>query len=434
MLYDNKKDFRKSWYEISTPIRAQTSSALTHDTTADACIIGGGFTGLSVALELARRNYRVIVLEAGHGMAADASGKNGGHIQRGLAQPPATLIAKFGTDMARTLCEMSLEGIDIIHNRVQEFSINCDLQTGQLIAAMTPRHMQELHDEHASWRSLGLENGIGMLDQRGCENYVRGHGYIGGLFDSRSGHFHPYAYAQGIAQAAQTNGAVLHDHSRVVNIETAGAKPVVITDSGARVTATYVLVAGAIDIAPMRSPLRRSISATAHMIATAPLSQEQASYLMPGKAAIADANFIMNYYRLSQDNRLLFGGNCNYSGRDLGLEHIELKKRLTKVFPALADIGIDHCWHGPLDLTVNRLPAVGRLTPTVFYAHGFGGHGVAATNLMGKLMAETIMGTAERFDIFERIHHIPFVGGTFTKRPLFMLGMLWYQLRDMLRT
>lgn len=433
MNYDKQKDFRKSWYEVSTPVRAQTAGPLTHSTTADVCIIGGGFTGLSAALELSRQNYRVVVLEAGDSMAADASGKNGGHIQRGLAQPPGVLIAKYGHDMARTLCDMSLEGIDIIHNRVQEFSIPCDLQPSQLIAGMTPRHLHELEDEQASWRSLGLEDGISMLDQRGCENYVRGHGYIGGMFDSRSGHFHPYAYAQGIAQAAQINGAILHTHTRAVSISTVNGQSIVAAENGASVTARFVLVAGAINIAPMRQTLRKSISATAHMIATAPLSAAQAAELMPGKAAIADANFIMNYYRLSHDNRLLFGGNCNYSGRDLGLEHLELKNRLTKVFPTLADISIDHCWHGPLDLTVNRLPAVGRLAPDVFYAHGFGGHGVAATNLMGKLVAQAMMGTAERLDIFERIHHIPFVGGTFTKRPLFMLGMLWYQLRDALR-
>ena len=433
MIYDKQKDFRKSWYEISTPLHAQTAGKLTENASADVCIIGGGFTGLSAALELARRNYSVIILEAGAGMAADASGKNGGHIQRGLAQPPGTLVAKFGTDMARTLSEMTFEGIELIHNRTQEFAINCDLQQGQLIAGMTPRHLQELEDEQSAWRNLGLEDGIAMFDQRGCENYVRGEGYIGGMYDSRSGHFHPYAYAQGIAEAARINGAVLHDTTRAASITTENGKSVVTTDSGASVTASYVLVAGAIDIAPMRQTLRKSISATAHMIATAPLTQAQADHLMPGKAAIADANFIMNYYRLSHDSRLLFGGNCNYSGRDLGLEHLELKNRMVKVFPALADIGIDHCWHGPLDLTVNRLPAVGRIAPNVFYAHGFGGHGVAATNLMGKLMAEAVMGTAERFDIFERIHHIPFIGGTFTKRPLFMLGMLWYQLRDALR-
>lgn len=430
--YDNQKDFRKSWYEVSTPHHSQTAGPLTQSTSADVCIIGGGFTGLSAALELAQKNYRVVVLEAGHGMAADASGKNGGHIQRGLAQPPATLAAKFGTDTARAICDMTFEGIELIRARTAQYDIRCDLHMGHVTAAMTERHLRELEDEHAGWRAAG-HDGMTMLDQRACENYVRGEGYIGGLYDSLSGHFHPYAHAQGIAIAAQSLGAILHDDSRATGITSAGNKNVVTTASGASVSADYVLVAGAVDIAPMRPALRRSISATAHMIATAPLSEETAQYLMPGNVAVADANFIMNYYRLSNDSRLLFGGNCNYSGRDMGFEHLELKKRLVKVFPRLADIGIDHCWHGPLDLTVNRLPAVGRLSPQVFYAHGFGGHGVAATNLMGKLMAEAVMGTAERFDIFERIPHIPFIGGTFTKRPLFMLGMLWYQLRDALR-
>lgn len=431
MKYDKEDTFRKSWYEVSSPCHAKTAGTLQGSITADICIIGGGFTGLSAALELARNNYRVVVLEAGSGMAADASGKNGGHIQRGLAQPPETLIAKFGFDTARAICDMTFEGIDLIRTRTAEHDIPCDLHMGQMTAAMTSRHMSELEAEQHSWRKMGRD-GFKLLDQRGCENYVRGHGYIGGLYDSLSGHFHPYAYTQGIALAAQKHGAILHDNSRVTDVHTSTAKPVVITDTDARVTASHVLVAGAIDIKPMRRTLRTSIHATAHMIATSPLDEATAQHLMPGNLAIADANFVMNYYRLSSDRRLLFGGNCNYSGRDLGFEHLELKKRLTGVFPTLADIGIDHCWHGPLDLTANRLPAVGRLAANVYYAHGFGGHGVAATNLMGKLAAEAIMGTASRFDVFERIDHIPFLGGTLTKRPLFMLGMLWYQLRDAL--
>lgn len=432
MTYENKKEFRKSWYAISTPQRATSAGPLTTSTTTDVCIVGGGFTGLSAALELAKKNYRVVVLDAGSGMAGDASGRNGGHILRGLAKSPADLSAKFGIDTARAMCDMTLEGIDLIRSRTQEYAIACDLHMGHVTAALTTRHLRELEEEHTAWRTIGRD-GMKMLDQRACENYVRGEDYIGGLFDSLSGHFHPYAYAQGLATAAQKHGAVLHDRTHVTDIVTTGPKPIVVTQDGAMITADYVLVAGAIDIPAMQPTLRKSISATAHMIATAPLDENTAAHLMPGNAAVADANFVMNYYRLSNDRRLLFGGNCNYSGHDFGAEHVELKKRLTRVFPALADIAIDHCWHGPLDLTGNRLPAVGRLSPNVFYAHGFGGHGIATTNIMGKLMAEAVIGTAERFDVFERIHHIPFVGGTFTKRPLFMLGMVWYQLRDALR-
>lgn len=432
MKYDNTDTFRKSWYTLSSPLHAHTAGPLTESTTADVCIIGGGFTGLSAALELARNGYRVVLLEAAHGMAAEASGKNGGHIQRGLAQSPSTLIAKFGFEAARHLCDMTFEGIDLIRARAATYNIPCDLHAGQLTAALTPRHLRELEDEQKGWRKIGRD-GFELLDQRACENYVRGQGYIGGLYDSLAGHFHPYAYAQGIAAAAQSHGAVLHDNSRVRDISTTGNQSVVTTTTGASITAGHVLVAGAIDIPAMRRTLRMSISATAHMIATAPLDETTAHALMPGNVAVSDGNFVMNYYRLSADRRLLFGGNCNYSGQDIGLEHHELKKRLTGVFPALADIGIDHCWHGPLDLTANRLPAIGRLAPQVFFAHGFGGHGVAATNLMGKLAAEAIMGTAARFDVFERIEHIPFVGGPLTKRPLFMLGMLWYRLRDALQ-
>ncbi len=433
MKYDKKKDFRKSWYEVSTPHRATTAGTLTESTTADVCIIGGGFTGLSAALELAQKNYRVIVLEAGDGMAASASGRNGGHVLRGLGLTPSALAAKLGADSARALCQMTMEGINLIRTRTTDHAIACDFQTGHITAALTPRHLRELEDEHRAWQDIGID-GFSLFDQRAVEKHVHGKGYIGGLYDALSGHFHPYAYAQGLAKAAQAHGAVLHHGTRATRIDTSGAKPVVFTESGASITADYVLVAGAIDMAPMRQPLRASISATAHMIATAPLDEQLAQALMPANDAVADANFIMNYYRLSHDRRLLFGGSCNYSGREIGFEHLELKKRMARVFPELSHIDIDHCWHGPLDLTVNRLPAAGKLAPSVFYAHGFGGHGVVGTNIMGKVMAEAIMGTAERFDVFANIPHMPFIGGTLAKRPLFMLGMLWYQLRDALRT
>ena len=434
MHYDNTQNFRKSWYSVSSPRHAPTAGQLRGDITTDVCIIGGGFTGLSAALELALGGYSVAVIEAGHGMSPDASGKNGGHVLRGLAKSPDVLTGKLGGDAARALCEMTMEGIDLIKQRSATYNIDCDFKTGHVTAALTPRHMRELHEEQQAWQSVGID-GMQLVDQRDLQDkYVRGHGYIGGLYDSLSGHFHPYAYAQGLAAAAMRHDAVLHDDTRATAIDIAAAKPVVTTHTGAKITASFVLVAGAINLPQMRHTLRRSISATAHMIATAPLTSAQAESLMPGDVAVADANFVMNYYRLSADRRLLFGGSCNYSGRELGFEHRELRARMAAIFPDLHDLAVDHCWQGPLDLTANRLPAVGRLAPTVFYAHGFGGHGVTGTNIMGKLMAEAISTTAARFDLFTRIQHVPFVGGTFTKRPLFMAGMLWYRLRDALRT
>ncbi len=424
--------FRKPWYHHAARLHAPTLGVLSGTVNSDVCIVGGGFTGLSAALELARAGYKVCVLEAGPMMAYDASGRNGGHIQRGWAKPPGWLAASYGDDIAKAMLEMSLEGIALIHQRIKEHAIDCDIHTGYLNAAMTKRHLREFAAEIADWDRFG-HGGLTMVDQPDMASYIRSPLYIGGLHDDRSGHFNPYDYAQGIAQAAQHYGAQLYSDTVVTDIDYSDTTSAIVkTAAGATVKATYVIVAGAIDLPQMKKPLAKSITARAHMIATAPLGDALVE-LLPRNVAVADANFVLTYFRRTHDNRLLLGGNCNYSGHDFGHEEKDLRQRLAAIFPSLANVRIDHCWHGPLDMTINRLPDVGWLAPHVLYAHGFAGYGVVAANLMGRLLAEAVRGTAERFDLYTRIKHVPFVGGTLAKRPLFMLGMLWYQLRDHLQ-
>ena len=168
------------------------------------------------------------------------------------------------------------------------------------------------------------------------------------------------------------------------------------------------------------------------MIATEPLGDKRAASLMSRDIAVSDARFIMDYYRLTSDQRLLFGGNCNYSDMEYPGEDKRLRERMVKLFPQLHMVGIHHCWHGPLEFTINRLPDLGRLSPHVYYAHGFGGQGVVATNILGCVLAEAVAGHAQRFDVFAKIKHAAFPGGNALKRPLFVLGMKWYQLRDLL--
>lgn len=428
---DNNRNhdvFRKSWYEMSANRHVKTLGPLQGAVNSDVCIIGAGYTGLSAALTLAERGFSVVVLESGEGIAPSASGKNGGHVQRGLAQSVPWLVNHYGREMARELCLAAFDGIDLIKDRIARYQIDCDLHMGQLSTALTPLHQRELSEELAAWDSIGMAEGMTLLDLAQTQSRVRAPDYISGLEDLRSGHFHPYNYALGIAAAAQSLGVSIYDATSAVDIDGNTVK----TANGS-VAAKHIIIGGNATVSAMKKQLTKSITVTAHMIATKPLAQPDIEAIMPANVAVSEAKFIMNYFRRSHDNRLLFGGNCNYSGRDLGLEMHELQKRMTKVFPTLENIGIDHCWHGPLDLTASRMPAFGRLGHNVYYAHGFGGHGVALSNLAGHLMALAVAGDANKFDLFARIKHLPFPGGNLGKRALFMLGMFWYQLRDELR-
>lgn len=426
--YENIKGFDVPWYTVSANRRVETLGVLNGEINADICIIGGGFTGISAALELVQRNYSVVLLES-QTVGAGASGRNGGHVQRGYAKSPDWMIAHYGFDEAVMMSNLTFEGIDLIASRVRDHDISCDLTYGHLTAAITERHIGELKSEIESWKKIGHDD-YEWTDKEQTRQLVRTDKYIAGIYDPRGAHFHPLNYLLGIADAAQKQGLKIYEQSAVTHI-THGAQPVVHTATG-RVKARFVIVAGAITLPQTSATMRNSITAEAHIIATAPLGQKRIDEIFGKNVAVIDANFIMNYYRLTADGRMLFGGNCNYNGKNNGDEARVLHQRMTEVFPVLRDVAIDYCWHGPLDLTANRMVDVGRLSDNVLYAHGFGGHGVVTTNILGKLLAEAVHGQAARFDVLSKISHLPLPGGDLFKRPLFQLGMAWYRLRDML--
>lgn len=427
--YENKAAYHIPWYVASANGSTATLGRLTGEVNCDICVIGGGFTGLSAAYELSKQGFSVTLLEAG-GIASSASGRNGGQVMRGFAKGPDVLISKLGRADAKMLCDLSLDAIAMMKARISAHAIACDYTDGQLSAAIKPRHMDELKAERDIWASLGHDD-MTLLDTQETQKLVKTQLYTGGLLDDKSGFFHPFNYAQGLAAAAIGFGCKIHDDSRALRLVLKGAKPRVETAQGA-VNAAYVILGGAIALEGSTFMIRRSITATAHMIATAPLGQDRMDAVMSRPLAVCDTRFIMDYYRPTADGRMLFGGNCNYSDRAYPGEAVRLKARMAALFPALADAPIEHCWHGPLEFTINRLPHLGRLSPCVYYAHGFGGQGVVATNLAGQVLAEAVAGTAAHFDVFAKIKHAPFAGGDALKRPLFVLGMTWFRLRDAL--
>ncbi|MDD9899537.1 MAG: FAD-binding oxidoreductase [Alphaproteobacteria bacterium] len=423
--YKNEKGYTQCWYSLTANRLLMTLGPLKGEVNCDVCIVGGGFTGLSAALELSEKGMSVILLEAGD-IAGGGSGRNGGQIIRGFDKSPDDLITLFGKDDAKTLCNMTLEGLALILQRIARHDIKCDLKFGHLTTALNKKHAKQLKQSRDEWDRIGHTD-LEYIDKTRTQSLVASEHYIGGLFDPKGAHIHPVNYALGIAQAAQKAGCKIYDQTTVTEI-IPGKTPRVITKDGA-VTAQHVILAGATNIKGAETMRYRTLNATAHMIATEPLKDKGKS-IVPGDIAVCDSNFVMNYFRLSDDGRVLFGGNCLYHGKNPVGEDLKLRTRLGKIFPRLSSIPLEHCWHGTLNLTLNRLPAIGRMGNNIYYAHGFGGHGIIATNIAGKVIAEAVAGTAGRMDLFEKIKHrsIPSV----VKYPLFMLGVTWYRLRDLL--
>ncbi|MDP2206547.1 MAG: FAD-binding oxidoreductase [Alphaproteobacteria bacterium] len=427
--YENVKEYHDPWYALTANRLLVTLGALRDEVNCDVCVVGAGFTGLSAALELAQKGFNVILLEK-DSVSGLASGRNGGHLQRGFSQSPGWLIRQYGLETAKFLCNVSLEGLGLMLMRMAEHDIKCDLKFGHLTAATKPRHETELKADIRDWQKLGHKD-IDWWDEKTVQETILTGAYTGGLFDTKGGHFHPLNYALGLAQAFQKHGGRIYEQTAAVDI-IPGETNRVTTASGGSVLAKFVVLAGVTGMKGL-APLRKtSMAVTAHMIATEPLSETRRQQIMTRDIAVADARFIMDYYRFSSDNRLLFGGNCNYSDREYASEDMRLRERMTTLFPLLRMTRIDHCWRGPLDLTMNRIPHLGRLTPQIYFAHGFGGQGAILTHILGKIMAEAVAGTAERFDVFAKMRHNPFPGGDLLKRPLFVAAMTWYRLRDML--
>lgn len=427
--YENVKEYRDPWYALTANRLLVTLGGLQEEVNCDVCVVGAGFTGLSAALELAQKGFNVILLEKG-AISGLASGRNGGHIQRGFSQSPGWLIRHYGHETAKFLCNVSLEGLALLLSRMAEHDIKCDLKFGHLTAATKPAHEAELKADIRDWQRLGHKD-IDWWDKKTVQDTVLTASYTGGLFDAKGGHLHPLNYSLGIAQAFQKLGGRIYEQTAAVDI-VPGETTRITTASGGSVLAKFVVLAGVTGMKGLAPLRRKSMMVTAHMIATEPLGETRARQIMTRDIAVADARFIMDYYRFSSDYRLLFGGNCNYSDREYAGEDMRLRERMTALFPLLKMTRIDHCWRGPLDLTMNRIPHLGRLTPQVYYAHGFGGQGVILTHILGKIMAEAVAGAAERFDVFAQIRHKDFPGGDLLKRPLFVAAMTWFRLRDML--
>ncbi|BEU01466.1 FAD-dependent oxidoreductase [Agarivorans sp. OAG1] len=397
---------------------------------ADVCVVGAGITGASTALELASQGYKVILLE-GSRVGWGASGRSGGQAIFGWASEQSTLEKLVGKDDAKKLWDLSVESLAVTKDNIRKHQIDCDWQDGQIHVAIKDRHVRELKEwQQQLSEDYGYEH-LEYWSQDKLESQLKSPRYLGGMFDSNSGHLHPLNYTLGLVKAAEQAGASIYEDSKVIKIEH-GAK-VKLHTAQASVSCQHVVLACNAYMEGLNSKLESKVMPVGtYICATKPLGEERARELIANNMAVCDINFVLDYYRCSGDHRMLFGGRVSYSGIEPRNLAQTMKQRMDWVFPQLSDEPVEFAWGGNVGITINRAPHFGRIAPNVYFAQGFSGHGIAATGLAGKLMAESIMATSERFDIFDKIPHMPFPGGRLLRTPALVLAMTYYRIRDLL--
>ena len=435
-LLDTDRELtRDSYYLRSAPAWAP-APALQAEADCDVAVVGAGLAGLSAALELAARGLSVTVLEAQQ-VGFGASGRNGGQAIHGLACDMALIEAQLGRADARRVFDLSIAALDLIRQRIAAHAIECEWQDGFLGVATSPRKAQVL----AGWAqhmadAYGYPMTVSARDE--VRSWIDSPRYHGAVHDARSGHLHPLKYTQGIARAALAAGVRLYEATPVTALEQ-GASVTLRTPQG-RVRARQVLLAGNVylqGLAPTLAP--RIMPVGTYIVCTEPLEPARLERLIPSRSAVCDTNVVLDYFRPTADQRMLYGGRVSYSTatpRDMAGS---LRQRMVATFPQLADARIAHAWGGFVDITMNRAPDFGRLPPTspghaanVYYLQGFSGHGLALTGLAGQMVAQAMTGDASRFDVFARLRHRSFPGGALLRMPALVLGMAWYRLRDLL--
>lgn len=425
---DRRGEYPPSWYAATaTPL--PPFAPLRGETRADICVVGGGYTGLSAALHLAEAGFDVVLAEAQR-VGFGASGRNGGQLGSGQRMEQDALERLMGDPEAAKLWTLAEEAKALVRDLIARHGIDCDLKPGVAHFGFTAAEMDELHHyaDHLNTR-YGYDQ-IEKLDRDAGQALCPSPAYAGGTLDMGAGHLHPLNYALGLARAAQAAGVRIHEATQVRRIDE-GRPAVLHTDQG-RITADHVILAcngylGGLS----RKVAARVMPINNFIAATEPLG-DAAAKVLTRDVAVADTKFVVNYFRLSADGRLLFGGGESYGYRFPADIAAKVRKPMTGIFPHLQDVRIDYAWGGTLAITIRRMPFLARLAPNMLSASGYSGHGVGTATHAGKLMALAIQGEAEGFDTLSRVPTPAFPGGPALRNPLLVLAMSWYALRDRL--
>ncbi len=419
----------KSWY-TATARHLPAFPTLAGRVSADVCVIGGGYTGLSAALHLAEAGFDVVLLEAGR-VGSGASGRNGGQIHSGQRRDQDWLEARVGLDDAKALWRMAEEAKALLHALIARHAIDCDLRTGLIMADHKPGYVAHTHAYARKLNEVYDYPHAAPLSREALRALVGSDAYFGGMIDHGAGHLHPLNLALGLARAADKAGARLFENSRALGIDEAGSKVQVKTAQGL-VACDFVLECGD----GLQDGLDRRVDhhvmpIANYIAATEPLGT-RAAEIIANDAAVADSRFVVNYYRLSADGRLLFGGGESYTRRLRPNPGAFVRPYMLRIFPQLADARIDYGWGGILGITMTRLPFVRKLSPRVLTAAGYSGQGVMLAPYFGKLLGDAIKGQLGQFDLLARLPVPPFPGGPLMRWPLLVAGMSYFALRDRL--
>ncbi|PXA96886.1 gamma-glutamylputrescine oxidoreductase [Nostoc sp. 3335mG] len=396
----------------------------------DIVVVGAGYSGLSTALHLAEHGFKVVIVEAAE-VGWGASGRNGGQVVNGLNASLATIRRRYGETAENFVGSLVQEGAGIIYDWVGRYGIACDLRRGNIYAAYTEAHMRDLEEKKALWQRHGMD-AHELLDRNAIRRHIGSDVYLGGMIDHSGGHMHPLNLALGEAAAFEKLGGVIFEHSPVTRVDQGPDSAVVHTEKG-RVTAKSAVVCGNAYLGNVVPELTaRVMPVSTQMMATEPLGKARAQELLPTGMCVEDVRYILDYFRLSADHRLIFGGGVVYGGTDPADVVKKLRPNLDKVFPQLGDVKIDFAWSGNFALSFSRVPQMGRLGNRIYFAHGYSGHGVTGSHLFGRILSEAIRGDMTRFDTFAALPWIPFPGGRMFRAQYSTLGSWWYALKDRL--
>ena len=417
-----------SYYAATAP-RTQRFAPLAGDTRCDVAVVGGGLAGLSAALDLAACGHDVVLLESLQ-LGWGASGRNGGQALHGLACDQDEIEHQLGLDDARRVWDMTLEALDLMRQRIAEHGIDCDWRDGYLGLATSARKGAALQAWADRMQTVyGFD--LARIAPADIGRWIDSPRFHSGVHDPRSGHLHPLKYTLGLARAAAARGVRLHEDTPVRQL-LPGARPQLVTDRGT-VSARQVLLAGNVYLHGVAPQLQARIMPVGTYIACSEvLDATRLRSLIPSGAAVCDTNFVLDYFRPTPDQRLLYGGRVSYSTATPADLPESMRRRMVATFPQLQGVKVDFAWGGFVDISMNRAPDFGRIGANVYYLQGFSGHGLALTGLAGRLVAEALSGDASRFDVFARLQHRNFPGGPWLRTPSLVLGMAWYRLRDML--
>ena len=424
------RQYPDSYYVASLNKNKVSYPAFNGEHNCDLCVIGGGFTGLSTAIEAAKKGLNVILLEKNI-IGWGASGRNGGQIWPDVAWGIDVIEKKYGLDFAKQIWNISLNSVKLIDQRIEEFNIKCDKKNGGITAATSNSKMKE-YEQDAIYKSktYGYKK-LHILDKAQVKNEIGTSLYYGGVLDRGAGHLHPLKYAIGLMNAAHNLGIKIYEESSVESLNESKNSVEVILNSG-KVDAKNIAICCNAYLEGLSVNFKNKVMpCETYIVCTENLSSSLQEQILPNDYCVSDTNFDLNYYRLSESKRMVFGGAVGYSLKNVENLKKRTKRQLDKIFPQLSNLKIDYIWGGLIALTMNRVPDIGMESEKIFYAHGFSGHGVAFTGIAGKILAESIAnGRTAELELFEKIKHRNFPGGRLFRMPLLVTISAMQRMAD----